>query len=319
MYFSGITQALMWKEMTPEGVLKYPNFVNTVVQIIPMYYIRAFGGIIYLLGAILMAYNLLKTAQQGQLVREEEASAPALVEGQKESSGHKWLEGRAVPFFLFTAIAIVTGGIVEIAPSVLAETIKPTEALVKPYTALELEGRDLYIREGCNNCHSQMIRPFINETLRYGKASEAGDYVNDHPFLWGSKRTGPDLLRIGGKYNNAWHFNHMKNPTDTSVGSIMPKYDWMFVNKLDFNLTSSKMKALRLVGVPYTDEEIDNSMVAVKLQADAIVADLKKTETKPNEYQVEWNNEIIAMIAYLQILGKRVENTKPESKSEVNK
>ena len=318
MYFSGITQALMWKEMTTEGVLKYPNFVNTVVQIIPMYYLRAFGGTIYLIGAILMAYNLFKTAQQGSLIREEEASAPSLQE-KPNGTGHKWLEGRAIPFFLLTTIAIVIGGLIEIAPSVITEVVKPTEALVKPYSALELEGRDIYIKEGCSSCHSQMIRPFLNEVKRYGKASEAGDYVYDHPFLWGSKRTGPDIHRIGGKYNNAWHYNHMKNPADTSVGSIMPKYPWLFEKKLDFELTSKKMKALRLVGVPYTDDEIENCLAAIKLQAEAIVVDLKKSEVKPNEYQAEWNNEIVAMIAYLQILGKRIDKSEENKKSEVSK
>lgn len=309
MYFSGVTQSLMWKEMTAEGTLKYPNFMSTVLQIIPMYYLRAIGGALFLIGALIMAFNLFKTAQQGNLTREEEASAPELIEDHNESKGHKWLEGRAIPFFLFTAIAVVIGGIVELTPSVLGEMIKPTKALVKPYTALELEGRDLYVREGCSNCHSQMIRPFVNEVKRYGEPSEAGDYVYEHPFLWGSKRTGPDLQRIGGKYNNAWHYSHLRNPVDTSVDSIMPKYPWLFEKKLSFELTERKMKAFKLLGVPYLEEEIQNCKTSAKAQAEAIIADLKKSATENNQYSAAWDDEIIAMIAYLQAIGKRVETT----------
>jgi len=315
MYFSGITQALMWKELTPDGVLKYTNFMQTVTQIIPMYYLRAIGGVIYLLGAVLMVYNLYKTAKQGVLLREEEASAPAIEPEKSEKMSHRWLEGKAVLFFVLTVLAVIIGGLVELAPSILSEVYSPTKPLVRPYTALELEGRDIYIKEGCANCHSQSIRPFKNETMRYGEYSQAGDYVYDHPFLWGSKRTGPDLLREGGRRSNAWHYNHMKDPEVVTPNSIMPKYDWLFRKKINVDMVKDKMYALRKVGVPYSEEEINNYLTSLKNQGQTIVDDLKSSEMNPNELYAEWDDEIVALIAYLQILGKRIENV--DSQKEV--
>jgi cytochrome c oxidase cbb3-type subunit I/II len=203
---------------------------------------------------------------------------------------------------------------VELVPGILAGVTQPTKPLVKAYSPLELEGRDIYIREGCNNCHSQMIRPFRSETVRYGAYSEAGDYVYEHPFLWGSKRTGPDLLREGGKYPNTWHYNHMLDPRSTSPGSIMPKYPWLYSSKLDLSNLSNKMRVLQKLGVPYSDVEIVESSLAAERQAQTIVADLAQ-----NKITVAWDDEIVALIAYLQALGKRVAEpetgqaqTKPE-------
>jgi cytochrome c oxidase cbb3-type subunit I/II len=282
-----------------------------------MYFLRAIGGTIYLTGAILMVYNLYKTAKQGVLTRDEVASAPALEVVVGEKINHRWLEGKAVLFFALTVIAVVIGGLVELAPSILSEVYSPTKPLVKPYTALEQEGRDIYIKEGCSSCHSQSIRPFKNETMRYGDFSKAGDYVYDHPFLWGSKRTGPDLLREGGKRSNAWHYNHMKDPEMVTPNSIMPKYEWLFQKKIDVEMVQRKMKALRKIGVPYSEEEIANYLPSLKLQAQAIIDDLVKSESKPKELYAEWDDEIVALIAYLQILGKRIENV--DSEKEVEK
>jgi len=175
----------------------------------------------------------------------------------------------------------------------------PTISSVKPYTPLEVLGRDIYIREGCVGCHSQMIRPFRSETERYGEYSKAGEYVYDHPFLWGSKRTGPDLHRIGGKYPDAWHYNHMEDPRSTSPESIMPAYPWLLTQELDTSVIKPRMKALRATGVPYTDEEIASAPQHLEEQSQQVVLNLSVgmiTNAPPDR-------EIIALIAYLQRLG----------------
>ncbi|MCK5572429.1 MAG: cytochrome-c oxidase, cbb3-type subunit II, partial [Bacteroidetes bacterium] len=229
MYTSGITQSLMWKEFTPLGVLQYPNFLETVTQIIPLYVIRAIGGTLFTGGALLMVYNLYKTARQGKFIAVEEVTAPPLgVEThRRKENRHRWIERKPVQFALVATVAILIGGLVEIIPTYVIESNVPTIASVKPYTPLELHGRDIYIREGCNACHSQMVRPFRSETERYGEYSKAGEFVYDHPFLWGSKRIGPDLHRVGKKYPNLWHYLHMNDPTSMSPGSIMPAYPWL--------------------------------------------------------------------------------------------
>lgn len=308
MYWSGLTQSLMWKQFTPEGVLQYPNFLETVLQIVPMYYIRTIGGLLFIVGILSMAYNLYKTAKQGTFADSEEASAPALVKEKTAFSralGHYWLEGKPVLFTILALVAILIGGLVEIIPTYLIKTNIPTIAAVQPYTPLELEGRDLYIREGCNNCHSQLIRPFRSETERYGEYSKAGEYVYDHPFLWGSKRTGPDLHRVGGKYPNVWHFNHMLDPRTMSPGSLMPPYPWLIEDDLDISLTTAKIAAMRKLGVPYSQEYVDNSLVFLEEQAKVIADDLKAAGAP-----VDHNKEIVALIAYLQRLGTDIKNQK---------
>ncbi|MFM8357282.1 MAG: cytochrome-c oxidase, cbb3-type subunit I, partial [Verrucomicrobiota bacterium] len=254
MYWSGITQGLMWKEFTPDGFLRYPNFLETVLQLVPMYQLRAVGGILYLAGAWVGAYNLYRTAKAGRFEPDTEVQAAPLSEDHHpEGSGHRWLEARPVLLTVLALVAILVGGAVEIIPMFLIRENVPTLASVKPYTPLEVLGRDLYIREGCVGCHSQMIRPFRSETERYGEYSKAGEFIHDHPFLWGSKRSGPDLHRLGGKYPDAWHYNHLENPRATSPGSIMPPYPWLLTRKLDTNVLPARIRALRKVGVPYPD------------------------------------------------------------------
>ncbi len=211
MYWSGITQSLMWKQFTPEGILQYPNFLETVTNLIPLYAIRSVGGTMYFVGVIIGVYNLVKTIKAGSLLAEEPAEAPARMLNTAEpgETKHRWLERKPLQFALVATVLVLIGGLIEIIPTFLVKSNVPTISSVKPYTPLELQGRDLYIREGCNNCHSQMIRPFRSETERYGEYSKAGEYVYDHPFLWGSKRTGPDLHREGMKYPNIWHYLHM--------------------------------------------------------------------------------------------------------------
>lgn len=306
LYWSGLTQALMWRQFTAMGTLQYPNFLETTLQIIPMYAIRAFGGTLYFTGVFVMAYNLMKTAKQGSFVANEAAEAPALLpepKGTKETA-HRFLEKRPVQFAVLAFVAVAIGGIIELVPTFLIKSNVPTIASVKPYTPLELQGRDIYIREGCNSCHSQMIRPFRFETERYGEYSKAGEFVYDHPFLWGSKRTGPDLQRVGGKYPNLWHYLHMENPRSMSPGSIMPPYPWLLEQELDTTTTAAKIRVMQKLGVPYPKGFETIAGKVLQVQADSIAADLQR-----NNVPVEPNKEIIALISYLQRLGIDIKAT----------
>lgn len=300
LYAAGVTQSLMWKDFNAEGFLEYPNFLETVTQIIPMYMMRAVGGLLYLSGAIIMTYNLIKTAKKGYFIANEDAEAPAL-EKKKIVGGHwhsAW-ERKPVFFTVLVLVAILIGGIVEMVPTFLIKSNVPTITSVKPYTPLELHGRDIYIREGCVSCHTQMVRPFRSETERYqGEYSKAGEFVYDHPFLWGSKRTGPDLHRLGGKFNDAWHYQHMYEPVTTSPGSIMPPYPWLFTQSINPEKTAGKINALRKIGVPYPEGYEDTANQDLKAQAQGIVASLKADGVEASEAA-----EIIALIAYLQRLG----------------
>ena len=308
MWFSGITQSLMWKQFNDLGTLQYPNFLETVLQIVPMYIIRAIGGTLYLTGVVLMIYNLIKTIKQGSFLAEETAEAPALhpfKDPFKKGTRHRWLEGKPVYFTIASLVVILIGGIVEFVPTFLIKSNIPSIASVKPYTPLEVQGRDIYMREGCNNCHSQLVRPFRSETERYGEYSKAGEYVYDHPFLWGSKRTGPDLHRVGGKYPNSWHYLHMENPRSMSPGSLMPPYPWLLENDLNTSTTAAKIRALRKIGVPYPEGYEDIANDELVKQADAIALDLQK-----NGIPAEPQKEIIALIAYLQRLGTDIKVNK---------
>ncbi|MCF6130516.1 cytochrome-c oxidase, cbb3-type subunit I [Flavobacterium sp. AS60] len=331
MYVAGFTQASMWKQFKPDGTLQYGNFLETVTQIMPMYWMRAIGGTLYLIGMIVLIYNVIKTVKQGSTVEDELAEATELT---KISSGrlkgekfHPWLERRPIQLAVLATIAILIGGIIQIVPTIMVKSNIPTIAAVKPYTPLELQGRDIYIREGCVGCHSQMIRPFRSEVVRYGDYSKSGEYVYDHPFLWGSKRTGPDLHREGGKYNDNWHFNHMWNPQSTSPGSIMPGYKWLFDNTaMDYSDTEAKMKAMQTLGVPYTDADISNAKQSIETQVSAIEKNLyndpdfvksyEASKTKAAAKGVAFvpmkDREIVALIGYLQRLGTdiKVKNNK---------
>ncbi|HCX22389.1 MAG TPA: cytochrome C oxidase Cbb3, partial [Cytophagales bacterium] len=257
MYWAGFVQSLMWKQFAPEGTLVYSNFLETVTQILPMYMLRAFGGALYLSGALVMIYNLVKTAQSGSFIKETMAQAAPLAKDYKPASSEHWhrriFEWRPVNLLVWSLVAVAIGGIIEIVPTFLVKSNVPTIASVKPYTPLELNGRDIYVREGCYTCHSQMIRPFRSETERYGEYAKAGEFIYDHPFQWGSKRTGPDLLRVGGKYPHSWHYYHMLDPTSMSPGSIMPRYPWLFEQNWDKELTPAKIEAMQTLGVPYEE------------------------------------------------------------------
>lgn len=301
MYWAGFMQSLMWKEFTEEGLLKYPNFLETVTQIMPMYAARSVGGALYLIGVIIMTFNIIKTVKAGSFLANEEAEAAPLAKeyvSHSKDHWHRWIERRPVQLMILSLVVILIGGIIELVPTFLIQSNVPTIASVKPYTPLELQGRDIYVREGCYTCHSQMVRPFRSETARYGEYSKAGEFVYDHPFQWGSKRTGPDLHRVGGKYPYSWHFNHMLDPTSMSPGSIMPSYPWLLDNDLDTTTTPAKIRAMITLGVPYPQgfDKIANKKLT--MQADSIAANLNK-----DGIETVSNKEIVALIAYLQRLG----------------
>ncbi len=322
MYVAGFVQSLMWKQFNEDGTLMYGQFMDTVVEIMPMYAMRAVGGVLYLAGVLVGVYNVIKTVKAGSAVTDEEAEAVALPviasSRLRNEKLHAWLERKPVQFTILTVLAVSIGGLIQIVPMLIVKSNIATITSVKPYTPLELEGRDLYIREGCNNCHSQLVRPFRSEVKRYGEYSKSGEYVYDHPFLWGSKRTGPDLMRVGGKYPHSWHFSHMWNPQATTTGSIMPAYKWMFDNKkMKHDDIQKKMSVMKTLGVPYTDAEIANAFISIEKQAIEIE---KGLETDPNfsksyaaskekakitgETFVQMKDrEIVALIAYLQRLG----------------
>jgi len=351
MWVSGISQGLMWRAFTPEGTLLYPNFVETLLAIRPLYIARLVGGTLYLAGFGLLAWNLWKTARSGKPVN---GSVTVLVEEQKATvttwqlvaskpivyilamailvavfgisnvfvatatvvfilvlaviglfvlkrepgkpGWHSLLEGNSFAFTLFVLIAILVGGIAELIPTIFVEKAVPKIGAGQvPYTPLELVGRDVYVSNGCYTCHSQQIRPFRSEKLRYGDPSRAEESMYDHPFQWGSKRTGPDLARVGGKYPNLWHYTHMIDPRATSPGSNMPAYPWLEVRKVPLHQVPKKMQVMQKLGVPYSDEEIAQSQQAYEQQAKEITADLAQ-----NGVELAWDSELTALIAYLQ-------------------
>lgn len=318
LYWAAITQALMWKEFTAEGYLAYPNFMETVTEIIPMYYIRAIGGSLYLIGFILFLYNIIATAKQGKFIGDEEAQAADLeVMSKKRQPGetpHRWVERRWVTFTILAFVAIFVGSAIEIIPTLMIKSNVPTIASVKPISPLEMQGRDIYIREGCYVCHSQQVRPFRSEVVRYGEYSKAGEVVYNHPYLWGSRRTGPDLARAGVKggkmYKNAaWHYNHMLNPSEVIENSIMPAYPWLINDDLDLTLTEAKINALRKVGVPYPigyDKQANDDL---KAQAQLIAGELQAAGIN-----VTADKEIIALIAYLHTLGRDISEAQTAEK-----
>ncbi len=303
LYIAAIVQGLMWKEFNPEGFLAYPNFLETVTEIVPMYALRAVGGLLYVVGAVMMAVNIYQTIKHGSFLAQEKAEAPAL-EKYKKPVGkkvywHRWIERKPMQMLVASLVLVGIGTVIELVPTFLIESNVPTISSVKPYTPLELEGRDIYIREGCYTCHSQMVRPFRSEELRYaGEYSKAGEFVYDHPFQWGSKRTGPDLHRVGGRWDDDWHYRHMVDPRSVSPGSIMPSYGWLAEHDLDTTYTKTKLEAMVTLGVPYSDSLIDNVDAVRRAQAQEIQQSLADAKIKTDA-----SKEIVALIAYLQRLG----------------
>tara|TARA_R110002072_G_scaffold534_2_gene3575 strand:- start:111623 stop:113782 length:2160 start_codon:yes stop_codon:yes gene_type:complete len=302
MWVAGITQGLMWRAIDESGKLVYPNFVETVVKIVPMYWVRAFGGTLILLGFIAMVYNLYKTIRLSNCSNEEDVYSAAPLSAQPvEAHGslHRKLEGLPLVFSVLAFLAIIIGSMIELLPSIMSNEFVVKDSRVKPYTPLEIVGRDIYVKEGCYVCHSQMVRPMVDEALRYGKPSQAAEFIYDRPFQWGSRRIGPDLHRVGGKYSDMWHYRHMLDPRKVTPGSIMPVYTWLFKNKTKYSSIPKKMNVLKALGTPYSEEEIKMSISNAKAQAQSIIGRLEKDGVDPKMV----NKEIIALIAYLQRLG----------------
>ena len=310
MYWAGFTQSSMWKQFTEAGQLKY-TFLETVTYMKPFYAMRSFGGTLYLVGVLFMMYNLYKTVKSGKLVANEEAEAAPLAKeyvAHKGEHWHRWIERRPVQLMVLSLVVILIGGLIELIPTFLIKSNVPTISSVKPYTPLELEGRDIYVREGCYNCHSQMIRPFRSETERYGEYSKAGEFIYDHPFQWGSKRTGPDLAREGTgnlKKTNGWHFRHFRDPSSMSEGSIMPPYSFLLENDLDLSNTEAKINAMRTLGVPYASGYEKQAVADLQQQALEISNSLIS-----DSIHISSKKEVISLIAYIQRLGTDIGKNK---------
>ncbi len=322
IYVAGLTEGLMLRALDENGALKYPIFLQTVQAIRPMYWLRVVGGCLYLLGAFLLAYNFLRTWMTRPAKYDVPLySAPRLsahyVEPQEEPSKlvavldmarkidtwkslkwHRRWERLPVRFTVWTTIAVVVASLFEIIPTFLIRANVPTIAKVKPFTPLELAGRDLYVAEGCYGCHSQMIRPILAETKRYGEYSKPGEFIYDRPFQWGSRRVGPDLAREGGKQSNFWHYQHLIDPQTTSQGSTMPAYKHLAKTKLNFGGIAPRVEAAAMLGAPY-DFPISESAEVAKRQAEQVAGVLVE-QGGPANVQ---DTQIIALIAYLQRLG----------------
>ncbi len=349
MYAAGITQGLMWRAFDEQGYLAYPDFVMTVMKLMPMYWARAIGGTLYLTGVTIGIINLIMTWQMRPSKYEEKVyEAPPLKPLEEEAfaaypsklkatgahvpqlaykieyffslAWHRVWEYKPFKFTVWVTVAVIVASLFEIIPTFLIKSNVPTIASVKPYTPLELMGRDIYIREGCYNCHSQMIRPMRAETERYGEYSKPGEFVYDHPFQWGSRRIGPDLHREGGKRSHLWHYKHMKDPRSIVKDSIMPSYPWLLTDNLDYGAIPSRIKAMVILGVPYSKEEQKNAVSLAKQQArqiaEVLIKDLYPKGLSPDKFKKKVEElskkEIVALIAYLQRLGTDIFN-KPDT------
>ena len=309
LYWAGITQYLMLRQYTVNGLLTYPNFLETTTQIMPMYHARILGGLLFFSGFLLFFYNMVKTIQAGSLVDNEAAEAPVLVDSSARRAGetiHRLIERKGVVFAVLIVIALVIGGAVEIIPMMKIESNIPKIAAVTPYSPLELAGRDIYISNGCYNCHSQQVRPLRWETERYGEYSKIGEFVYDHPFQWGSRRTGPDLARTGwvgsSTYKTAiWHYNHFTKPKEMNPQTIMPAYPWLTKNTVDLTEIPTKIRAMQTLGVTYAKDYDKQAVADYRDQAGKISAELKAAGV-----EVAPDKEIVAMIAYLHKLGRDI-------------
>lgn len=333
IYVAGITQGLMWRAMDDTGKLTYPDFVETVQKLMPFYYMRVLGGVCYLSGALLGGYNFYKTWKTRPAKYDEPViTAPALSDedavdhapnpnvGQASNLGaslaswttlwwHRRWERLPFRFTVYTTIAVVIASAFEIIPMFLIRSNIPTIASVKPYTPLELIGRDVYIANGCYNCHSQEIRPIYPETARYkGGYSKPGEYVYDHPFQWGSRRIGPDLMREGGKQSELWHYRHMIDPAGVTANSIMPSFPYLTEKEIDFGSITIRLKAMRAIGVPYSQTEIDNGIENAKTQA-KMLADKLAAQNQNKPVANAEKTQMIALIAYLQRMGTDINAT----------
>jgi cytochrome c oxidase cbb3-type subunit I/II len=329
IYAAGITQGLMWRALKPNGDLLY-TFLETVQTIVPFWWTRVGAGMLYVLGVLMLAYNAFMTwcsrpakydvpvysaprlsrhFQETIVLHSELEGTPVLdlatkIDKVAKMDWHRRWEHLPVKFTLLTTLAVLVASAFEIIPMFLIRSNIPTINTVKPYTPLELAGRDIYVSEGCYNCHSQMIRPMVAEKLMYGEFSKAGESIYDHPFQWGSRRIGPDLARIGiTQQSGFWHWRHFENPTYVSEGSVMPSYRHLLEERLNFKEIEPRVRAAQFLGAKY-DFDLSQSGELAKLQAEKVAA-----EIATQSGQVEYNGQLIkdataiALIAYLQRVG----------------
>jgi len=309
LYWAGITQWLMLREYTKDGLLAYPNFLETTTQILPMYKFRIVGGLLFLTGYLMFFYNIMKTVKAGSIIADEATEAPVLTDSSARKYGesiHRLIERRGVVFSVLVFIALAIGGAVEIIPMLKIQSNIPKIAAVTPYTPLELAGRDIYVANGCYNCHSQQVRPLRYETDRYGEYSKIGEFVYDHPFQWGSRRTGPDLARAGyvgsSTYKTAiWHYNHFTKPLEINPQTIMPAYPWLAKNVVDLSQIPTKIRVMQMLGVPYAKDYDQKAVADYNSQAQKIVDELKVSGV-----DITPDKEMIAMIAYLHKMGRDI-------------
>ncbi|MBK8914983.1 MAG: cytochrome-c oxidase, cbb3-type subunit I [Phycisphaerales bacterium] len=324
MYFGGITQGLMWRAIDEQGRLVYPDFVETVMQLIPFYWIRAAGGAMYIVGLVLGVVNYAMTwaarpARYAEEVHEapplardyrDAPSPPSRIQGHvadfahkldvvQQAAWHRRWERLPLRFTVWTTVAVVVASLFEIVPTFLIRSNVPTIATVTPYTPLELAGRDIYIAEGCNNCHSQMIRPLLAETKRYGDYSKPGEFVYDRPFLWGSKRTGPDLARVGGSRSPAWHVLHFQDPRQINADSIMPEYAHLLRKPTDYAGIPPRVRAMHTLGAPYSEAERRDAETLARQQAREIGTKIVEGQGPAGLDDMQ----VVALIAYLDRLG----------------
>ncbi len=349
MYGAFVTQSLMWWGMTPSGQLTNPDFVETTRAVIPMYWIRLGGGLMYFVGTLIGCWNIYRTwAARPKVYEVPEYEAPALCDTTlipelKPASQltavaevgkvidvwstlwwHRIWERRPIKFTILTIAAVVIASLLQLVPAFVIRSNISTISTVTPYTPLELMGRDIYIAEGCYNCHSQQIRPLVAETIRYGQFSQAGEFVYDHPFQWGSRRIGPDLAREGGKQSQQWHVLHFRKPSDLVVGSIMPSYPFLMRKKLDFSSVATRIAAMQALGVPYpqyADEARANAMADAQAQATQLAAEFVQQNNGPYrdlsgaEFDLA-DKQVIALVAYLQRLGTDLLKPPPSAEPE---
>lgn len=303
MWASGITQGLMWRAMDASGNLLYPDFVETAIRLVPLYYVRLTGGLLFLAGFVLQIYNLWRTiAAAPKTAALETAPAGNRIPTMNvlAEAGHRSLEGLPAVFTTLVVVAVLVASAFSIIPALLTPANVNVPSMIRPYSPLELAGRDIYIREGCYNCHSQQIRTMPSEVLRYGAASQMEESAYDRPFQWGSKRTGPDLARVGKKYPDLWHYRHMVDPREVTPKSLMPAYPWLAKSRMDFDSLPKKIAVMRQLGVPYTGYEIESAAFSAQQEAQNIARELE-AQGAPKGLE---KTEMVALIAYLQSLGQ---------------
>lgn len=337
IYAAGLMQGLMWREMDEMGNLVYPDFVETIQEIVWLWWFRVLGGVLYVGGVVMLCINALMTWMGRPSTYDVPVySAPALskdyVDSPKPKSDldevpmldvakglsvwakmgwHRRWERLPVMFTVLTTLAVVLATLFELVPTFLIRSNIPTIATVKPYTPLELAGRAIYISEGCYNCHSQMIRPIVAETKRYGEYSKPGEFIYDRPFQWGSRRIGPDLAREGGRNSSFWHWRHFENPADVSPGSVMPSYGHLLTDTLNYDEIAPHVKAAWQLGAEYSDEDLNNTAEVAFKQAERISMEISIQGGPPNTM----DKQAVAIIAYLQRIGIDLFAT-PEPKSD---